>query len=100
MNPSKHILEFCKAMLNHRHDAFKYFTTGGCFQFHLLLKAAYPDDNPLPYYNGDHVITEIAGHYYDITGDVQHEGYKIFTGEQIKSSRAHTWHLTMKENGY
>lgn len=40
--------------------------SGGCFKFHCLLKAIYPQC--VGWYNSDHVISEIDGEYYDIDG--------------------------------
>lgn len=49
----------------------KIFTEGACYQFFLILQNRFPQ--AVPYYDGDHVITYIDGHYYDITGEVQRE---------------------------
>lgn len=41
--------------------------SGGCLKFHLLLKAMYGAKG---WYDGDHIISEIDGEYYDIDGVV------------------------------
>ena len=45
------------------------YTSGSCYQFFKILKKVFPESNA--YYNSDHVITEINGRYYDITGEVK-----------------------------
>lgn len=40
--------------------------SGGCLKFHQLLKDIYPRVNG--WYNGDHIISEIDGEFYDIDG--------------------------------
>lgn len=44
------------------------YTEGSCYHFHLILKEVFPNANP--YYDMDHIITEIDGKFYDITGEV------------------------------
>lgn len=53
------------------------FTLGSCLNFHLILKTVYPEAKPL--YNIDHVLTEIDGKCYDITGCVNCKGYSKFS---------------------
>ena len=45
------------------------YTEGSCYHFHLILKEVFPTAKP--WYDMDHMITEIDGKYYDITGEVQ-----------------------------
>lgn len=49
------------------------FTKGSCLNFYLILRTVYP--NAIPWYNQDHIVTEIDGRFYDITGSVSNEGY-------------------------
>lgn len=42
--------------------------SGGCYKFHLILKAVYPE--AIGYYDGNHVYTKIGNKVYDITGEV------------------------------
>lgn len=44
------------------------YTEGSCYHFYLILKNVFPDAKP--YYDQDHIITEIDGKFYDITGEV------------------------------
>ena len=39
-----------------------------CFKFHGLLKTLFPQAKP--YHDWNHVITEIDGKFYDLTGEV------------------------------
>ena len=41
--------------------------SGGCYKFHLILKQVF---GGVGFYNGEHVITEINGTFYDIDGEV------------------------------
>lgn len=54
------------------------FSMGGCYRFHLILKAVFPTATPLLVGNvdratgkirWDHVVTEINGTLYDINGE-------------------------------
>ncbi len=64
------------------------FTQGGCYQFHLFLKALYPKAKPMFSEDKEHVVSLIHGDYYDITGKVS-EFYDPMSQEQIKE--AETW---------
>ncbi len=46
----------------------RIFTQGACYQFFLILQHRFP--SAVACYDGDHVITYIDGHFYDITGEV------------------------------
>lgn len=52
------------------------YTRGGCYRFHLILKAVFPDAVPI-YQVPGHVVTEIDGRLYDITGEVAAEQYQV-----------------------
>lgn len=52
------------------------FTKGGCLNLFCVLRAVYPEARA--WFNVDHVITEIDGKYYDITGTVSSKGYLRF----------------------
>lgn len=47
------------------------YTEGSCYHFYLILKEVFP--NAKPYYDEDHIITEIDNKFYDITGEVRRE---------------------------
>ena len=49
------------------------YTGGSCYHFYLILKQVFPQAQP--YYDADHIISEIDGRYYDITGEVNPMDY-------------------------
>ena len=70
------------------------FMYGGCYRFHLFLKKLFPD--AVPYINTDktHVITEYKGKFYDITGEVDPEGFSEMTREDVEM--AEKWSFSSK----
>ena len=46
------------------------FLEGGCYKFHLFLKALFPECKVMINKEMDHVITEYKGKYYDIQGEL------------------------------
>lgn len=53
------------------------YTTGSCYQFYKILKLIFPQANA--YYNSDHVITEIDGRFYDISGAVEKTNHLLMS---------------------
>lgn len=47
------------------------YTAGSCYHFYLILKEVFPEAQC--YFDEDHIITEISGRYYDITGEVRRD---------------------------
>ena len=45
------------------------YTNGSCYHFYLILKKVFP--NAVCWYDESHIVTEINGRFYDITGEVQ-----------------------------
>lgn len=45
------------------------YTEGSCYHFYLILKEVFPQAKA--FYDLDHIITEIDGSYYDITGEIK-----------------------------
>lgn len=63
------VLKLIAAIRGSRSDNAHFYTHGGCWQFHLILKAAFPEARPLfDWRDGGHVVTEISGQLYDING--------------------------------
>lgn len=52
------------------------FTHGSCYHFYLILKEVFPQAKP--YYDEDHIITEIDDRFYDITGEVEKGQFILF----------------------
>lgn len=50
-------------------DMMRMGQNGKCFRVYQAFKAVWPD--AIAFYDHNHVITLIDGHYYDITGEVQ-----------------------------
>ena len=46
------------------------YAEGSCYHFYLILKEVFPEAKC--WYDIDHIITEINGKFYDITGEVLH----------------------------
>lgn len=63
------------------------YTEGSCYHFYLILKQVFPDAKP--FYDLNHVITEIDGKYYDITGEVRKDPactpYERLPGYDLKA---------------
>ena len=45
------------------------YTEGSCYHFYLILKEVFPDAKC--WYDQDHIITEVDGKFYDITGEIK-----------------------------
>ena len=45
------------------------YTEGSCYHFYLILKEVFPQ--AICWYDLDHIITEIDGKFYDITGEIK-----------------------------
>ncbi len=57
---------------------------GSCYRFHLFLKKLFPQAKPLIRNDKDHIITEINGQYFDITGEVEAIDYRPLELEEIE----------------
>lgn len=53
------------------------FKQGSCYRFHLFLKALFPTATPLINRKKDHVVSEINGRLYDITGVAKGVFYEL-----------------------
>ena len=64
------------------------FMSGGCYKFHLFLKAIFPVSMPYINRSKDHIITRIGGRFYDITGEYkQYSNYIPMTKEDVKMAK-------------
>lgn len=68
MSTHPDILAFISVIRNSFKGSETVYTRGSCYRFYTILKHLYPQAKA--YYNSDHVITEIGGKFYDITGEV------------------------------
>lgn len=56
-------------LIRESHDVMEdIFKEGSCLNFHMILKHVYPEAKA--WYNIDHIVSEIDGRFYDITGEV------------------------------
>lgn len=75
------------------------YTQGSCYKFHLFLKVLYPMAIPLIDSKGVHIVTEICGEIFDITGkktNKLHDTYRRMTKEELRL--AETW--SFRKNKY
>ena len=63
------VLFFIQTIRNSFGGSVEVYTKGSCYQFYKILKQVFPQATA--WYNIDHVITEINGKFYDITGRVK-----------------------------
>jgi len=56
---------------------------GSCYRFHLFLKKLFPQAMPFISNDKDHIITEINGQFFDITGEVKSDGYRPLELDEI-----------------
>jgi hypothetical protein len=94
-------LEFIDVLRNSDRYIETIYMNGGCYQFHLVLKALYPEAIPKMVNMGgnckgcDHVITQIGEKYYDIGGEFPILNYELYDIDD-KVTRWSFW----KNNGF
>jgi len=60
------------------------YTNGSCYHFYLILKEVFPQAKC--WYDMSHIVTEIDGKFYDITGEIQKNSNLLILDEQIHYS--------------
>lgn len=97
MNPEDLIREIRESFTG----SVRVYTEGSCYQFYRILKCVFPQ--AIAWYDMNHVITEIDGEFYDITGKVKRkshlrmdEHYRI--NNVITRIKAEVGCFTHKEN--
>lgn len=60
------------------------YMNGSCYRFHLFLKELFPQALPLISNEKDHIITNIDGRYFDITGEVNVDGFTPLNDDDIE----------------
>lgn len=85
------VLRLVSAVRESRPDSVLAYTQGGCYQFFLVLRAAFP--GAVPYYDGvqGHVLTRIGGRLYDVTGEVRCPQAYPLSSEPRIARQAHRW---------
>lgn len=71
------------------------FMYGSCYRFHLLLKALFPSATVLINEKKDHVISEIDGQYYDISGKVEATGFLPLNDSDVELVQSWSFHRHM-----
>lgn len=74
MTKHRKILNLIGLIRDSHPDMVHTFTHGSCLNFFCILHAIYPEAKP--WFNIAHVITEIDGKFYDITGVVNTKNLK------------------------
>ncbi len=62
------VMRLITAIRESRDDNQLAYTSGGCYQFYLILASVFPEATA--WYDSDHVITRIEGRFYDVTGEI------------------------------
>lgn len=62
------ILELIKEIRNSHPSMEEIFTNGSCYNLYCILKVCFPQAEA--YYDGNHIITEVEGCFYDIKGQI------------------------------
>lgn len=70
MTKEREILNIIEAIRDSHPLMVKIFTEGSCLEFHNILRKIFPEAKPVYLDIEGHVVTEIDGKYYDITGSV------------------------------
>lgn len=70
------ILNYISVIRNSFIGSEEVYCYGSCYQFYKILKYQFPSANA--YYDMNHIITEIGGKYYDITGEVNGASHTPF----------------------
>jgi len=65
------------------------YLCGGCYKLYKLLVEFYPTARPYISHEEDHVITELEGKYYDITGEVDGADFSAMT--EVDRAAAEGW---------
>ena len=93
----RQILNVLDALRDAVPNARHHFTSGCCYRLYLLLKAVWP--HAIAWYDGNHVVTQIHGRFYDITGRVfiKHHTYRISQEPRIART-AHRWGKEYKQS--
>ena len=88
MDVHNNVLDFIKLIRESHSVIPEIYKSGSCYNFYLILKYVFPQSKP--YFDENHIITEINGKFYDITGEVtksnkhiEFESYYYGNNQQI-----------------
>lgn len=86
---------FIKALNKSDPSFATVFMYGSCYRFHLLLKEFFDTATPLINEEKNHVVTEINGQCFDITGLVESQGYSALNDSDIELVNSWSFHKHM-----
>ncbi len=85
-------IEFIDALRKTDRYIEAIFMQGGCYQFHLLMKKMYPSAKAYISSKDDHIVSEIGGVFYDITGIAKPDTYRKLPFSLLSKVRAWSFH--------
>lgn len=70
------VLDFIKEFQKFGISVYRCFLEGNCYYFYVILKSRFPQAHPYYVPEECHVITEIDGVFFDITGKISEKRLK------------------------
>lgn len=70
------VLDFIKEFQKFGTSVSRCFLEGNCYYFYVILKSQFPQAHPYYVPEDCHVITEIDGAFFDITGKISEKRLK------------------------
>ena len=100
MTDKEKILSFLKALRESDFYIPYIYTCGGCYQLYKVLKTIFPTAQPYLGVYCAHVITEIDGVFYDISGElkISDEEFLPLTDEEEQECK--TWSFAANNDLY
>ena len=86
MNKHQRILNLITFIRESHTEMTNIYLKGSCLNFFCILHSIYPE--AIAWFNINHIITEIDGKYYDITGEVSNKNYFKYVGTYSNMSRS------------
>ncbi|WP_442636489.1 hypothetical protein [Rossellomorea marisflavi] len=80
-------IDFIKALRESDDYIATIYMNGSCYKFFELLKKIYPQSVPLIDEDKGHIVTEIDGVKYDVTGEVDGEFFTLTKDDLIMCQR-------------
>ena len=71
------------------------YMNGGCYKLYLMLREFYPSVTPYVNKEMDHVITMKGDKYFDITGEVENNGFHLMTEQEKTKAKEWSFDKTM-----
>lgn len=90
MGQHEHIIEIICTIRQSFVGAVTVYTSGSCYQFHKILKTIFPQAEPVQD-RGGHIVSQVDGRMYDITGEVMLRQYRPVDPEEAKRLNEHKY---------